>query len=175
MLSASWRSCCKNCITVKNYPSTQSYVPLFLFPAGNCSECIQLTGSSSNSESQNLFPREPNLRDRCDPWKETLKCGLRTRESESRLALMRTSSPAEARQQYSPTHSTVLLQNCYRATGRFSLLVNCVGRSEEYMMGVMSQIFLQFWEVFTAKIKEADGLAGRYQGIEGKEWKAWSV
>ena len=62
MLSASWRSC-YNCITVKNYPSSQSYVPLFLFPAGSCSESLQITGSATNSESQNLFPWEPNLRD----------------------------------------------------------------------------------------------------------------
>lgn len=52
-----------SCITVKNYPSSRSYVPLFLFPAGNCSESIQLTGSSSNSGSQKLFPRVPNLID----------------------------------------------------------------------------------------------------------------
>ena len=43
-----------SCITMKNYPSSRSSVPLFLFPAGNCSERIQLTGSSSNSGSQNV-------------------------------------------------------------------------------------------------------------------------
>lgn len=52
-----------SCITVKNHPSSRSYVPLFLFPAGNCPESIQLTGSSSNSGSQNLFPKVPNLID----------------------------------------------------------------------------------------------------------------